>query len=129
MEHQADIKIIKSDLVDPYEDKVVQTYDDPPEVWHKALGDNLTFNFGLFNEEELASGPKPGSIGHSEFRASHRQLDLAGLMTSHRPQIHRILDLGCGWGYITQHLLDVFEECSRIDAINISDQQLTYLAS
>lgn len=123
------ICIIETGRCDPYLDKVVNTYDDPPEMWHKALGENLSFQFGLFDKAEIASGPKPGPVGPSEFRHFNRQLELAGLLAPRRSQqINRILDLGCGWGYIACHMAALFPECQRIDCINISYRQLKYCA-
>nr|XP_036577448.1 uncharacterized protein CTRU02_12681 [Colletotrichum truncatum]KAF6784419.1 hypothetical protein CTRU02_12681 [Colletotrichum truncatum] len=73
------IQSIETHRNDKYQDKVIYTYDDPPEMWHKALGENLSFQFGLFDEAELNDKPKPGSIGTSEFRQAgacrQRQLD------------------------------------------------------
>lgn len=123
-----EVRLIETHRTDPYKEKVVDTYDDPPEVWHKALGENLSFQFGLFDHAELAEGPKPGPVGPSEFRHFDRQLELAGLLAPARPQIHRILDLGCGWGFITQYLAALFPECQCVDAINISQRQLSYCA-
>ncbi|KJZ70063.1 hypothetical protein HIM_10546 [Hirsutella minnesotensis 3608] len=124
----AEIRYISSDREDHYRDKVVSTYDDPPEMWHKALGDNLSFQFGLFDQDELNLGPRPGPVGPSEFRHFDRQLELAGLLQKDRPQIKRILDLGCGWGYISKRMATLFPDCERIDAINISERQLRYCA-
>ncbi|KAK3309777.1 S-adenosyl-L-methionine-dependent methyltransferase [Chaetomium strumarium] len=74
-------------------------------MWHKALGDNLSFQFGLFDEAELEAGPLPGPVGPSEFRHFDRQLELAGLLdAATRQSVKRILDIGCGWGYITRRL-------------------------
>ncbi|KPM41701.1 hypothetical protein AK830_g4844 [Neonectria ditissima] len=123
-----EIKSIKTHRPDAYQNKVVYTYDDPPEHWHKALGENLSFQFGLFDDAELAEGPKPGPVGPSEFRHFDRQLELAGLLAPERRPVNRILDLGCGWGFITQRLATHFPECQCIDAINISQRQLDYCA-
>ncbi|KXG52114.1 uncharacterized protein PGRI_083980 [Penicillium griseofulvum] len=128
MESAAKINLIKSHRTDKYQDKVVDTYDDPPEMWQKALGDNLSFQFGLFDQAEIAEGAKPGAIGSAEFRAFDRQLELAGLLGPNRPQLCRILDIGCGWGFITKRLAAHFPECQRIDAINISQRQLDFCA-
>ncbi|KAM3497773.1 hypothetical protein MY10362_008886 [Beauveria mimosiformis] len=123
------IHLIQSDRFDPYQDKVVHTYDDPPEMWHKALGENLSFQFGLFDEAELAGSPKPGPVGPSEFRHFDRQLELGGFLVPNRQRLNRILDVGCGWGYITRHMAELFPECPCIDAINISQRQLDYCAN
>ncbi|GAB1320620.1 S-adenosyl-L-methionine-dependent methyltransferase [Madurella fahalii] len=123
------IQLIPTTRTDTCHDKVVYTYDDPPEMWHKALGDNLSFLFGLFDETELEAGPVPGPVGPSEFRHFDRQLELAGLLdAATRQPVRRILDIGCGWGYIARRLVHHFPECSRLDAINISQRQLDYCA-
>lgn len=124
----AKIHFIKTDRIDTYHDKVVSTYDDPPDKWQKALGENLSFQFGLFDDIEMAQGPEPGPVGPSEFRHFDRQLELAGLLSPNRPKLNRILDLGCGWGFITQRLATHFPDCQHIDAINISHRQLEYFA-
>ncbi|KAK2603877.1 hypothetical protein QQS21_003912 [Conoideocrella luteorostrata] len=129
MESPAKITIIESSYSDPYQEAAIANYSDPPEVWEKVLGETLSFNGGLFDQTELAAGPKAGSLGKSEFREINRQLELAGLLSSDRPRFRRILDLGCGWGVLTQYLAKMFPECSRIDAINISQQQLDYCAA
>ncbi|KAJ3496311.1 hypothetical protein NLG97_g2749 [Lecanicillium saksenae] len=134
MESPVTIHVIKSDYTDPYQDAVLTNYEDPPEVWKKVLGETLSFNGGLFSEEELAAGPKPGPVGESEFRGINRQLELAGLTEpsedTHKQarQLTRVLDVGCGWGVLTQHLARVFPNCARIDAVNISEPQLRYCA-
>ncbi|KND91456.1 hypothetical protein TOPH_03908 [Tolypocladium ophioglossoides CBS 100239] len=97
-------------------------------MWHRVLGEHLIFNFGLFDQAEIADGAKPGSLGRAEFRAFDRQLELTGLLAPNRPPVNRILDLGCGWGGITQYLAKHFAECQCIDAINISQRQLDYCA-
>ncbi|CRL30202.1 Methyltransferase type 12 [Penicillium camemberti] len=129
MESAAKINVIETHRTDKYQDKVVDTYDDPPEMWQKALGDNLSFQFGLFDQAEIAEGARPGSIGPAEFRAFDHQLELAGLLGPSRPQLRRILDIGCGWGFITKHIAALFTECQCIDAINISQRQLDFCAN
>ncbi|MFE7129716.1 SAM-dependent methyltransferase [Streptomyces sp. NPDC057638] len=123
------IQVIDSPRLDPYRDKVVQTYDDPPWMWHNALGpDNLLFQFGLFDAGELAAGPARGSVGPSEIRHFDRQLQIAGLTGPDRPRVDRILDLGCGWGFLSRYLAERFPEARYVDAVNISVRQLEYCA-
>ncbi|EQL03799.1 hypothetical protein G6O67_003351 [Ophiocordyceps sinensis] len=128
MEPPVKIHVVESDYSDPYQEAVITNYDVPPEVWQKVLGETLSFNGGLFDEAELAAGPRPGPVGASEFRGIERQLELAGLRSPGRPPLGRILDLGCGWGVLAQYLANVFHECHRVDAVNISRQQLDYCA-
>lgn len=125
------IQVIQSHRSDAYQDKVVRTYDDPPELWEKALGsEGFGFQFGTFDAEELNAGARPGPIGPSEIRYFDQQLELAGLSPSAdpKPQLNRILDLGCGWGSITEHLAKIYPDCPRVDAINISQRQMEYFA-
>lgn len=128
MSDSAPITVIDSPRPDPYRDKVVYTYDDPPEMWTKSLGSELLFQFGLFDDAELALGPRPGSVGPSEIRHIGLQLKLAGLTGPGRPTLGRVLDLGCGWGFLSRLLNRHFPECPRIDAVNISRRQLDYAA-
>ncbi|TQV96999.1 hypothetical protein V2A60_000346 [Cordyceps javanica] len=136
----APIHVIESGYSDPYQEAMLVNYDDPPEVWQKVLGETLSFNGGVFSEEELAAGPRAGPVGPSELRGIRRQLQLAGLVEdddnddddaawkpSPRP-LKRIMDLGCGWGVLTQHLARTFPNCPRIDAVNLSRPQLRYCA-
>lgn len=123
------ISVIASERMDAYRDKVVYTYDDPPETWQLALGpDNLLFQFGLFDPADLAAGPHPGSVGPSELRHFEEQLRIAGLTDPQRPRLARILDLGCGWGHLSRYLARAFPEARWVDAINVSGRQLEYCA-
>ncbi|AZK93115.1 MULTISPECIES: SAM-dependent methyltransferase [Streptomyces] len=115
--------VIDGPVPDPYRDKVVYTYNDSPELWRRALGDTLLFEWGDYEDTTRLLSP-----GEAGVRFFDRQLDLAGLLTGPRPRIRRILDLGCGWGFISYLLARRFHECDRIDAINISPTQLDYCA-
>lgn len=125
------IQVVKSDRPDSYREKVVYTYDPPAEeLWEKALGgENLSFQFGLFDQAELEKGAAPGPVGPSEYLHFQRQLQMAGLDGPNRPKVNRILDLGCGWGSISRFLAEHFTECQRIDAVNVSQSQLDYFAA
>jgi cyclopropane fatty-acyl-phospholipid synthase-like methyltransferase len=123
---EAPFTVIDSPIPDPYRQKVVYTYDDPPEMWRKALGDTLLFEWGLYDD---VSVPQPDGLGAAGMRFFNRQLELANLQQPEHPRLQRILDLGCGWGFITQFLACRFPECPRIDAINISTRQLEYCAT
>ncbi|GGV48891.1 hypothetical protein GCM10010245_76940 [Streptomyces spectabilis] len=126
---QPTVHVIDSRRTDPYREKVEYTYDDPPWMWEKALGpDNLLFQFGLFPPEELAAGPVRGSVGPSEVRHFEKQLEIAGLAGPDRPRLHRILDLGCGWGFLSRYLARRFPEAVHVDAVNISARQLDHCA-
>lgn len=50
-------------------------------------------------------------------------------MTTAVPEpIRRILDLGCGWGFLSRYLARRFPEAAHVDAVNISGRQLEYCA-
>ncbi|WP_445375617.1 SAM-dependent methyltransferase [Photorhabdus tasmaniensis] len=118
--------IIRGETTNDYESKVVQTYCEDPERWRKVIGNTLLFQFGVYDDP--ASKP-PISLDESGIRYFDRQLLLAGLETKiERPAIRRILDIGCGWGYILKYLAERFPECARLDGVNISEQQLRYCA-
>ncbi|OAA73404.1 methyltransferase type 12 [Cordyceps fumosorosea ARSEF 2679] len=129
----APIHVVESDYSDLYQEAMLANYDDPPEAWQKILGgETLSFNGGLFPEDELAAGPHPSSVGPSELRCIDRQLELAGLLRPDAPPrlpLRRILDLGCGWGVLAQRLARVFPDCPRIDAVNLSPSQLRHCAA
>ncbi|WDD92821.1 methyltransferase domain-containing protein [Burkholderia sp. FERM BP-3421] len=118
-------RIIRGSSVDTYEEKVVYTYKDSPEDWRKAIGDYLLFQFGVYDDPR--STP-PISLDESGIRYFERQLKLAGLEEPDRPPIKRILDIGCGWGYILKFLAERFPECRHLDGVNVSQSQLEYCA-
>ncbi len=105
----------------------MQTYCEDPEHWRKAIGNYLLFQFGVYDDP----GSKPPiSLDESGIRYFERQLLLAGLEERiERPAIRRILDIGCGWGYILKYLAQRFPECARLDGINVSERQLRHCAA
>ncbi|MCW7549869.1 methyltransferase domain-containing protein [Photorhabdus sp. APURE] len=118
--------IIRGETTNDYESKVIQVYCEDPERWRKVIGDTLLFQFGVYDDP--ASKP-PISLDESGIRYFDRQLLLAGLETKvERPAVRRVLDVGCGWGYILKYLAERFPECKRLDGVNISEQQLRYCA-
>lgn len=119
------IHILCGPTVNPYEEKVVYTYADDPGAWRKALGDHLLFEWGIYNHPD---SPRPVSLDESGVRFFDRQLELAGLTGPGGPPLQRILDLGCGWGFLLGHLARHFPECRRLDGLNISRSQLDYCA-
>ncbi|RON07346.1 methyltransferase type 12 [Pseudomonas brassicacearum] len=118
-------QIIQGSSVDSYQEKVVYTYGDSPEDWRKAIGNYILFQFGVYDDPR--STP-PISLDESGIRYFERQLKIAGLEEPNRPPIKRILDIGCGWGYILKYLAERFPECQRLDGVNVSRRQLEYCA-
>ncbi|RMT94582.1 hypothetical protein ALP39_00304 [Pseudomonas marginalis pv. marginalis] len=119
-------QIIQGSSVDNYQEKVVYTYGDSPEDWRKAIGDYILFQFGVYDDPR--STP-PISLDESGIRYFERQLKLAGLEGPNRAPIKRILDIGCGWGYILKYLAERFPECQRLDGVNVSRRQLDFCAN
>jgi len=119
-------QIIQGSSVDNYQEKVVYTYGDSPEDWRKAIGDYILFQFGVYDDPR--STP-PISLDESGIRYFERQLKLAGLEEPNRAPIKRILDIGCGWGYILKYLAERFPECQRLDGVNVSRRQLDFCAN
>jgi cyclopropane fatty-acyl-phospholipid synthase-like methyltransferase len=126
-------QVIRDNHTDSYEEKVVQTYCEEPEHWRKAIGDTLLFQFGVYEDVAPSLAPasklKPtASLDESSVRYFEQQLFLAGVTGSDRPAMRRILDIGCGWGYILMHLAERYPECYRLDGVNVSAQQLNHCA-
>ncbi|QUY50392.1 class I SAM-dependent methyltransferase [Serratia plymuthica] len=124
-------QVIRDKNIDGYEEKVVQAYCEEPDRWRKAIGDTLLFQFGVYDNDGASLTPllkfKPtASLDSAGVRYFEQQLFLAGVTGSERPAMRRILDIGCGWGYILKHLADRYPECRRLDGINVSGQQLNY---
>lgn len=117
--------VIHGPRVDPYQEKVVYTYGDDPESWKKIIGDRLLYEWGIYDHPD---SPRPVSLDEAGLRYFDRQLELAGLTTTDRPRFQRILDVGCGWGFILGYLAERFPQCPRLDGINISRRQLEYCA-
>lgn len=108
-----------------YQAKVEYTYRDDPEDWRKVIGDHLLFQFGVYDDP---ASTQPISLDESGIRYFDRQLKIAGLDQPDRRPIRRILDIGCGWGYILKHLAERFPECQQLDGINVSHRQLEHCA-
>jgi len=125
--------VIHGSSIDPYQEKVVFTYSDDPQDWKKIIGERLLFNWGIYNHPD---SPRPVSLDEAGLRYLERQLELAGLprpaRTPAMPSPRRILDVGCGWGFILGHLASLYPECPRLDGINVTRRQLehchTYLS-
>ncbi|MGP4014859.1 SAM-dependent methyltransferase [Saccharopolyspora sp. 5N708] len=126
LEHDRRFTVIHGPVADAYQEKVVHTYGDDPESWRKALGDTLMFEWGCYDHPD---SPRPVSLGESGIRFFERQLDLAGLAGPKRPPLSRVLDMGCGWGYLISYLAHRFPDCPRIDGLNISRRQLEYCST
>ncbi|KVK88958.1 methyltransferase type 12 [Burkholderia cepacia] len=122
----APFAVVPSAVPNPYLGKVEYTYQDDPEDWRKAIGDNLMFQFGVYDDPR--STP-PISLDESGLRYFDQQMELAGFGASEpAPIIRRILDVGCGWGFGLKYLAERFPTCARLDGVNVSRTQLEYCA-
>lgn len=117
---------IQGSRTDRYQKKVVYTYGDSPEDWRKAIGDYILFQFGVYDDPRSIP---PISLDEAGIRYFERQLKLAGLEEPDRAPVKRILDIGCGWGYILKYLAERFPECQRLDGVNVSRRQLKFCAN
>ncbi|MGW4112626.1 SAM-dependent methyltransferase [Actinosynnema sp. NPDC004786] len=118
------IEVVRGPRTDPYEDKVAAVYADDPEEWRKVIGDELHFQWGVYNHPD---SPRPVSLDEAGRRHLDRQLELAGF-TGRTPTPRRVLDLGCGWGADLRALARRFPDARRLDGVNISRRQLEHCA-
>ncbi|GGX33971.1 hypothetical protein GCM10010341_64330 [Streptomyces noursei] len=101
-------------MQDPYRARVEQVYVDDPHVWKKAIGPSLLFHLGTY------------SAGACSLEEAGREFLEQQLALSSVKNPSRILDIGCGWGGVLEHLAGRFPACPRLDGVNISRQQLEY---
>lgn len=119
----ASITTIAGDVAEPYQQKVEKVYDDDaPEIWQKVIGTELWYQFGVYDQ---AKDKRTISLDDAGRRYLDRQLELAGINAS-TPGIHRVLDIGCGWGAILKHLIHRLPQCERFEGVNISQRQLEW---
>lgn len=105
--------VIDGDTADPYRDRVEHVYADDPQLWRAAIGDDLWFEFGVYDKPDRSLD----DAGHRYFEL---QLELAGLPDR---AVGRVLDVGFGWGTTLLHLARCFPD-ARIDGVNISVPQI-----
>lgn len=123
LERALPIRVLQGETVNDYERKVQTTYAGSPDDWRKAIGEYLLFQFGVYDDPR--STP-PISLDESGIRYFERQLHLAGFDAAVPARIERILDIGCGWGYILKYLAGRFPDCRCLDGVNVSREQLDY---
>jgi pre-sodorifen synthase len=122
---RVDFEVVRGPNNDPYEAKVVETYADDPEMWRKALGEHILFQWGVYDHPD---SPRPVSLDEAGIRYFDRQLELAGLADSESLAPQRILDVGCGWGFIMRYLAQRFPRTNSIEGLSVSARQLEYCA-
>ncbi|WEH37010.1 methyltransferase domain-containing protein [Streptomyces sp. AM 4-1-1] len=110
---------------DSFREHVVRAYEDAPSDWQKVLGDQLHFQWGVFDHPD---SPRPVSLDEAGLRHLERQLAIATGLGPEHSTPGRVLDVGCGWGATLRHLARVFPDCRRLDGINISAEQLAHCA-
>ncbi|NYH77701.1 cyclopropane fatty-acyl-phospholipid synthase-like methyltransferase [Actinopolyspora biskrensis] len=115
--------VVRGSTEDPQQDGLVAAYEYDLQTWRKVLGEYLLFEWGVFDHPE---SPRPVSLDEAGTRFFDRQLELAESTASHVVAPRRILDLGCGWGFLLQRLARWFPECPRLDGANISRSQLDH---
>lgn len=117
---------LRGKLANDYGPKVVYTYQDDPDDWRKAIGEQLMFQFGVYDDPRSVP---PISLDESGLRYFDRQMALAGFDSADSAPVERILDVGCGWGFGLKYLADRFPQCRVLDGINISPTQLEHCAA
>ncbi|WP_240531226.1 SAM-dependent methyltransferase [Variovorax boronicumulans] len=119
------LQVIRGAEANPYHAKVEYTYQDDPEDWRKAIGEDLMFQFGVYDDPRSVP---PISLNESGLRYFDQQMEIAGLDQPPPFPIRRILDVGCGWGFGLRYLAEHFPQCRQLDGINISETQLAHCA-
>src|SRR5262245_39489514 len=96
-ESEINIDVIRGKTVDYYQEKIEQVYADTPEEWRKAIGNELWYQYGVFDEK---TDPHDLPLDASGRRHMERQFELAEQAGADlSPQsIRRAVDIGCGWG-------------------------------
>ncbi|MEV5242055.1 class I SAM-dependent methyltransferase [Streptomyces cinnamoneus] len=118
----ATVPVVHGTKRDSYQSRVEQVYNDSPELWKKAIGEELWFQFGVYgNQKGRLSTLDEAGRSHLE-----RQLELAQRLSGDYPEIQRVLEIGFGWGTGLMHLARLFPHCPRLDGINISRTQTEY---
>ncbi|MEO3755644.1 class I SAM-dependent methyltransferase [Streptomyces sp. B6B3] len=117
-----DWDVITGHADDPYQPRVEAVYEDDPATWRAVIGEELWFQFGLYDDAPSS----PRTLDEAGERYFDRQLDLAGLPP--RAPLGRILDVGFGWGTTLLHMARRYPDCPRIDGVNISGPQTRYTA-
>ncbi|MGW2055193.1 SAM-dependent methyltransferase [Streptomyces sp. NPDC001840] len=115
--------VVPGGLPDPYRGRVEETYADSAELWQRAIGTDLWFQFGVYDSD----GPSERSLDDAGRAYFEEQLGLAGVSPNSAP-MDRILDIGFGWGTALEHLARMFPACRRLDGVNISSAQVHYAA-
>ncbi|MFE9371063.1 SAM-dependent methyltransferase [Streptomyces sp. NPDC006711] len=118
-------EVLPSHRGDSFREHVIRAYKDSPDDWRNVLGDQLHFQWGVYDHPD---SPRPVSLDEAGARHLERQLALAGVLEPGHPAPRRVLDVGCGWGAALRHLAHVFPDCPRLDGINISPEQLAHCA-
>ncbi|MFH8562544.1 SAM-dependent methyltransferase [Streptomyces sp. NPDC017988] len=117
--------VLPSRNSDTCREHVARAYQDDPADWQKVLGEDLHFQWGVYDH---ADPHHVVSLDEAGFRHLEQQLAIAADFHSASFAPQRILDVGCGWGATLRHLATMFPACPRIDGINISSEQLIHCA-
>ncbi|AOJ04498.1 methyltransferase [Burkholderia mayonis] len=117
------IKVINGATIDHYQDKIEQVYADSPDEWKKVIGNELWYQYGVFdNKMDKRDLPLDASgRRHMEYQfelAERAGADLSG------QAVRRALDIGCGWGPVLKFLAERFPDCQCIDGVNVSRAQM-----
>ncbi len=124
-EHAVTITVIRGRTVDPYQDKIEQVYADPPDDWRKVIGNELWYQYGVFDAKMDPDALPLDASGRRHMEYQFELAEQAGADLA-PASVHRAIDIGCGWGPVLKFLALRYPRCPRIDGVNVSRPQLEY---
>ncbi|PIF75319.1 methyltransferase family protein [Variovorax sp. 54] len=120
-EHTGSIDVIEGSMPDPYQRMVENVYADTPEEWRQVIGQELWYQYGVFDEKMDPHALPLDASGRRHMEHQFELAEQAGADLS-AASVHRALDIGCGWGPVLKFVANRYPGC-RVDGINISPQQ------
>lgn len=119
----AEIRTVPGKSVDHYQEKIEQVYADTPEEWRKVIGEELWYQYGVFDDQTDRGGLPLDASGRRHMERQFELAERAGADLT-PDSVARAIDIGCGWGPVLKFVARRFPRCARIDGINVSRPQL-----
>ncbi|WP_447747584.1 SAM-dependent methyltransferase [Variovorax boronicumulans] len=117
------IDVIHSRSLDHYQDKIEQVYADTPDQWRKAIGNELWYQYGVFDDKMDPHDLPLDASGRRHMEHQFELAEQAGADLS-PATVRRAIDIGCGWGPVLKFIAQRYPQCARIDGVNVSRPQL-----